>query len=238
MIYFEFSQDEKAKMFDEIAAHFYYRNFGQMTKTEIDLMMFHFYYEKLISSFKDSEGNLDYKQCSDYRISRELGITQQRVRNYKVKNQLVYPSSENRDWRKEFSKLIENARYDRVSKKIIVNIPDPNLYLDIQNFIEERGAYIEKQLNSKILQIRAEYFIDLAVSLEPFSYREEIVNELQKQLSENCKDDVVFDERNIGKSLIESTVNITTIAANLSNIISPQNTIGLALFKLLTQKIV
>ena len=104
-------------MFDEIACHFYSHNFGQTSKTDLDLLMFHFYYEKMRSIFTDSEGGLDYTQCSDYKISKELRITQQRVRNLKVKNQLIYPPEEELDWIKEFAKLTKNARYDHVTKK-------------------------------------------------------------------------------------------------------------------------
>ena len=236
MQYFEFNKDEKAEMFDEIASRYYNRNFGQMSKTDMDLLMFHFYIEKISSVSTSGDGTLDYLQCSDYKISKELGITQQRVRNLKVKNQLVYPSKEERDWKKEFAKLTENARYDQVSKKVIVNIPDPNLYLEIQNFIEEKGAFVEKQLNSKILQIRAEYYIDLVISLEPIDNRKKIIDELRKQLRSGGSEDAAFDETNIGKSLIDGAVNITTVAANLTTLVSPQNHIAAALFKLLTNR--
>ncbi len=236
MQYFEFNKDEKAEMFDVIASRYYNRNFGQMSKTDMDLLMFHFYIEKISSVSTSGDGTLDYLQCSDYKISKELGITQQRVRNLKVKNQLVYPSEEERDWKKEFAKLTKNARYDQVSKKVIVNIPDPNLYLEIQNFIEEKGAFVEKQLNSKILQIRAEYYIDLVISLEPIDNRKKIIDELRKQLRSGGSEDAAFDETNIGKSLIDGAVNITTVAANLTTLVSPQNHIAAALFKLLTNR--
>lgn len=236
MQYFQFSTKEKAEMFDEIAARYYNRNFGQMSKTDMDLLMFHFYIEKISSVSTRGDGTLDYLQCSDYKISKELGITQQRVRNLKVKNQLVYPSKEERDWKKEFAKLTENARYDQVSKKVIVNIPDPNLYLEIQNFIEEKGAFVEKQLNNKILQIRAEYYIDLVISLESNDNRKRIIDELRKELQSGGQENDVFDETNIGKSLIAGAVNITTIAANLSTLFSPQNVIAKELFKLLTRR--
>lgn len=56
-----------------------------------------------------------------------------------------------------FAKLTENTRYDQDTGKVILSIPNPNLALEIQNFIEDSGAYVEKQLNAKLLQIRAEY---------------------------------------------------------------------------------
>lgn len=227
MEYIQFSEEEKVKFFDEIASHFYKANFGQMSKADIELMMFRFYIEKVISVYQNEDGTIDYRKCSDYKISRELGITQQRVRNLKVKKELVYPTQY--DWKASLALLTKNARYDRISKKIVLNIPDPNLFIEIQNFIEEQGAYVEKQLNNKILQIRVEYYIELIISLEQGESYKAII----KRLKEQCEDDDIFDERNIGKSLIDAAVDITTIVANLSTIISPQNCIWNALIKLL-----
>ena len=62
-------------------------------------------------------------------------------------------------WIFAFATLSKNARFDESTHKITVSIPDPNLFYEIQNYLEESGAYIEVQLNSKILQIRAEYFL-------------------------------------------------------------------------------
>lgn len=232
MKYFDFTNEEKVEIFDVISEHFYNRNFGQMSKSDIDLMMFHFYIQKLERSCLKDDGTIDYAECSDYKVSRELGITQQRVRNLKIKNHLVYPDE--LEWKAAFAKLIENARYDKKTGKIVLNIPDPNLYIEIQNFIEEQGAHVEKQLNSKVLQIRVEYFIDLIVAIEEIeNKKKEIVRCLKKQFKDKGKNEDLFDERNIGKSLLDATVNITSVAANLSSIISPQNLVGTALIDLL-----
>ena len=74
----------------------------------------------------------------------------------------------------------------------------------------------------------------MLVSLEPEKARKAIVKHLKNQFKDLGKDDSAFDERNMGKSLIDAAVNITTVAANLSSLVSPQNQIGIALLKLLT----
>lgn len=232
MKYVSFNDEEKIELFDEIISHFYNANFGQLSKSDIELMMFNIYIKKLISENRNTDGTIDYKECSDYKISQELGITQQKVRNLKIKNQLVNPIDY--DWKAALAKLTENARYDRLTGKIAINIPDPNLFIEIQNFIEDHGAYVEKQLNSKILQLRVEYYIDLIVSLEPDASRKKIIKELKKIFKDEGKEDSIFDERNIGKSLMDATVNVTTIAANISGLLSPENIIGSALVKLLS----
>lgn len=222
-----FSEHEKATMFDELSKLFYGHNFGQASKADIELLMFRFYLEKVIASCVKDDGTVDYNLCSDYRISKALGITQQRVRTLKVKKQLVYAADF--DWQRALGGLIQNARYDQVSKKIAVGIPDPNLYLEIENYIEEQGGYIEKQRNSKMLQMRAEYFIALATSLEPEEKKKAVVKALKKALKEAGQDDTLFDNTNIGKSLLEAGVNITSIVSDISSLISSGNAIGQAL---------
>lgn len=232
MKYISFNDEEKIALFDEIISNFFDSNFGQLSKSDIELMMFNIYIKKLISDNRNSDGTIDYKKCSDYKISQDLGITQQKVRNLKVKNQLINPIDY--DWKAALAKLTENARYDRSTGKIVINIPDPNLFIEIQNFIENQGAYVEKQLNSKILQLRVEYYIDLIVSLESEVTRKKIIAELKKQIRAEGKDDKLFEDNNIGKSLLETTANITTVAANISSLVSPENLIGVALMKLLS----
>ena len=186
MKYVSFNDEEKIELFDEIISHFYNSNFGQLSKSDIELMMFNIYIKKLISGNLNYDGTIDYKKCSDYKISQDLGITQQKVRNLKVKNQLINPIDY--DWKAAFAKLTENARYDKTTGKIVINIPDPNLFIEIQNFIEDQGAYVEKQLNSKILQLRVEYYIDLIVALEPDASRKKIIKELKKIFKEEGKE--------------------------------------------------
>ena len=86
---------EKAKMFDEITAHYYNHNFGSFSKSDIDLLMFKFFLEKEIENNVNGDNLLDYNSVSDYEISKKLGITQQRVRTLKIKKQLIYPTEYN-----------------------------------------------------------------------------------------------------------------------------------------------
>lgn len=232
MKYVEFTNEDKIKFFDELSARFYNANFGTLSKSEFELMMFRFYFEKMISKNTFEDKTIDYSNCSDYKISKDLGITQQRVKNLKIKSHLAHPIKEF-DWKKALAKLTENARYDNITNRITLNIPDPNLLLEIQNFIEENGAYVEKQLNGKVLQLRAEYYIDLIVALEPEEKRKEITKSLKKLFKDKGKEDNVFDNKKIGSSILNAAVNITDIVANLKSVISPDNTIGKGLVDLI-----
>ena len=231
MKYVEFTEREKVEMFDKIAERFYNANFGQTSKADIELIMFDFFIRKLIRDNQNADGTIDYRTCSDYIISKELGITQQRVRNLKVKNQLVHPIEY--DWKAALATLTQNARYESNSRKITINIPDPNLYYEIQNFIEEQGGYVEIQLNSKLLQIRVEYFIELIIALEPESNRYEVIKALKDAINKSGKKNCVLDEKHIGKFLIESGVNILPVLEKLVPKLSTASTIATALLSLI-----
>lgn len=231
MQYVDFTDGDKIDCFDEIAKHFYEHNFGQFSKADMELLMFRFYMKKMIDSNKNEDNTIDYSKCSDYKISKDLGITQQRVRNLKVKNQLAEPIEFN--WEKSVVQLLENARFDKESRKVTMNIPDPNLYIEIENFIEENGGYIEKQLNRKMLQIRAEYFLALTIAAEVSNEsRANIIKRLRHDFEIANKDNMVFDEKDIGKSIkdaVETGKDIVEIAKDVEKLLSPGNILGDAL---------
>ena len=89
MKYIEFTNKEKVEMFDEIAKKFYNHNFGTFSKSEMELMMFNFYIKKLVDMNVQNDNTLNYNASCDYYISKELGITQQKVNNLKFKNKLL-----------------------------------------------------------------------------------------------------------------------------------------------------
>ena len=149
----------KAEAFDKIAEMYYCENFGTASKSELDLLMFSIYMETLIKKYSDIDNTLDYNACSDYKIAKKLGVTQERVRSLKVKKQARYPHDF--DWRKSLKKLENNIVYDESKKRIIIPSRDPNLYYEIMNFIEENGGYIEIQKGTNYLQMRPDYFFML-----------------------------------------------------------------------------
>lgn len=171
----------KGEAFDEIAKLFYYRNFSTVSKSEIDLIMFHFYMKALLTKYADENGVLDYDTCSDYEISKQLGITQERVRNLKIKSQARYP--EPFDWKKSFQSLEDKIRYDEQKKRIIIPISDPNLYIEIKNYIEENGGYVEVQRSGNYLQIRPEYYLFLLFDSSDEQDRKKILKEVTKKLN-------------------------------------------------------
>lgn len=149
------SAEQKAKSFDKIAELFYYQNFGAATKSEIELLMFSIFMDAMIEKHKNAENTLDYNACSDYEMGKILGVPQDKVRTLKVKKQARYPVEF--DWYKSLLSIQDKIVYDEQKKKVIIPMPDPNLYNEIRNFVEKEGGYIEIQRGQNYLQMRPEY---------------------------------------------------------------------------------
>lgn len=195
-----------------IASKFFNRNFGQASKSEIELLMFHLYMEHRLKNKKST---------TDYSLSKELGITQQRIRNLRIKEQLVYPREI--DWKEYLAKQLDNARYD--DPLIVIDIPDPNVLIEIKNHLEESGKYVRLERNSRLLSMRIEFFLDLAIEIDEQKDSKTIYSQLLTSLAENNK----LDEKGIHPvakkcdDILSYGADITTIIANLASILSPGN---------------
>lgn len=88
------------------------------------------------------------------------------------------------------------------------------------------------QRNGKILQIRAEYFIEIALLGEEEKNQNNIIEKIKKDLKNNNK--VQLEPKYLGKELIEAGVNITTIIANISGLFSPGNILASSLLSIFT----
>lgn len=225
-----FDDTQKVAAFNRIAENYYNHNFGRMNKGDFDLLMFAVLMDRMIEEYTE-DGALNYSMCSDYQLSNMLGITQARISNLKVRHKLVYGTSF--EWEKSFTKLLDNARLE--NGKVIISIPDPNLFLEIQEFLERNGAYVETQLNHKLLKIRAEYFIDLIAATENEETRGKIIKEYKAVFKKTGKDDNAFDENHMGKSLISASANLISVLANISSIINPSNVLGSALINFIVK---
>lgn len=192
------SEKEKAIAFDQIAEHYYMCNFGSMSKTDFDVLMFSLYLDRILENSEE-----DLNSYSDYKLSKLLGITQSRISSLKVKKELKYPYA-GFDWKQSFLRLSENARYE--SGKIKINIPDKNLYIEIKNFIESNGGFVETQLSPSLLQISPEYYLDLMYEMVDDADKPKIREAMEHELKKWKVDPSEFGEKSIGTILKESAV--------------------------------
>lgn len=193
----------KAQAFDKLAAAYFYTNFGQMQKADLETLMFSLYLDRILD-----ESEEDLHSYSDYTLSKLLGITQSKVSNLKVRKELLYPY-ERFNWRESFKRVVHQARYE--DGKIKIPIPDKNLFLEIKNAIEVSGGYYETQLNPSLLQVRPEYFVDLMVAAsDGDGQRDEITNKLKDNLRkrgmENDKISEAINRKSINELLKEQSV--------------------------------
>ena len=151
-----FSKEEKAAAFDQIADQYYLGNFGRMSKTDFETLLFSIYIERC----------LEKKQpYGDYQLSRDLGITQSKVRSLKIRKELQYPYKEF-DWKTAFVDAIPQARYDERKRMIKIPIGDVNVLIELRNYVESKGWYDEYQLNPKLFQCRTDTFLALCRNLQ------------------------------------------------------------------------
>lgn len=187
------SEEDKAKAFDKIAERYYCMNFGSMSKSDFDVLMFSIFIEQILN-----EKQSDYSAYSDYTLSKQLGITQTKVSNLKVRKQLLYPY-EPFDWKQSFLRISNQAIYE--NERIKLFIPDKNLYLEVKNAIEDMGGFVEIQLTSNLLQVRLEFFLDLMLALDDKKGRDALRKQIKEKIESSLQDIKVIEQQPIGKAL-------------------------------------
>lgn len=145
-----FSQKEKEDFFQDLLSMYFHKNFGSVSKADLELYLFSFYLNHLMR-----EG----KEYDDYTLSKDLGLTQSRIRSLKERKELKYPSG--RDWRDEFLECAKYASFDVKSHLIKFAIPDVYIIKEVRNYFEKRHKYDEYQMNPKLFQCRADAFFEM-----------------------------------------------------------------------------
>ena len=224
-------QNKKAEAFDKIADMFYNRNFGAASKAEIELLMFSIFMEGMIHKYSNNDNVIDMNACSDYAIAKMLGIKQASVKNLKLKKQARYPVEF--DWRKSLESIKDYIRYDIIKNRVIIPAPDPNLYEEIHNFIQEKGGYIDIKFGTNVIQIRPEYYFWLlyeGIDDEniKITIRKEIAKKLRERNENEDLDSIADSEESLREQLFEGSDTLLDVIIDvLESIDNPL----LAIFK-------
>ena len=143
--------------------------FGSFNKSDYEVLMF--------TAYLDS---LDENEINDYEISIDLGITESKVRNLRIKSQLQYPREIK--WEEKLASAIEKGTYDPVQKQVTITIEDPSVRNRIRYEVESRFGTVNLSLNSKQLVLPVESFLILAACAEKDSdaVLDKFNDELQK----------------------------------------------------------
>lgn len=231
-----FEKYDKAKASDTLAELFYDRNFATASKSEIELLMFSFYLDATIAAYTDKQNVLDYKKASDYHVAKQLGITQEKVRNLKVKKQARYPVAF--EWQKSLESIRDNIRLD--GGRIIIPINDPNLRIEIKNFITENGGFVDVESGKDYLRIRIEYYLMLMYYTLDSKDRKEFQKEMKKQLKKDNTNEHIFDDTNkieLANNMLSLANSGIEIVNNVTSILNPQNTLVSILSKVINATI-
>ena len=151
-----FSNEEKQSCFDKISELFFCKNFGSTSKSDLEVLLFSEYIEHCISSGEPYD---------DYILSKQLGITQSRIRTLKERKELKYPHKDF-DWKTSFAGSLKNAKYDETDHYVRILIQDVNVLNEARHFIEEKGWYDECSLNKKLLRLPLDCFTEICIDDE------------------------------------------------------------------------
>ena len=133
------------------------QNFGTLSKSEFDLLVFHYY-------LLNKQVNVGGQYVSDYDIGRELGLTIQRVRSLREREALKWRSQE--DWKAKFLECLKHARYDEKSDAVKIPVLDVNVIKEVRNFIEMAGLIDDYQLNPKVFQCNLDALVAICLDLK------------------------------------------------------------------------
>ena len=175
----EFTLDEKIALFDKIQERYFNKKFGMLTKSDIETLLFSEYIEHYINS------GLPF---DDYTLSKELGITQTRIRSLKERKELVFPH-ENFRWETAFAQAVVTAKYDEHDHYVKMIIQDINVMNEVRHYIETKGWYDECSLNRKLLRIPLDCFVEIC-SFET-NFENAFTDEAKKNIGEIAKKESV-----------------------------------------------
>ena len=167
----DFTAPEKEMLIQELSKLYYQKNFGSVSKVDLDTLMFSAYIEHCLNAGKPYD---------DYTLSKELGITQNRIRSLKERKELKYPR-EGFVWKEAFAEAVASAKYDQSDHYIKMIIQDINVMNEVRHFIEQRGWYDECSLNKKLLRIPLDCFVEIC------SERSDFTGVFSREAKENIK---------------------------------------------------
>ena len=218
--------NSKAAAFDKIAELFYDKNFSSASKSEIELLMFSIYMDAMIDAYRKEDGVIDYVQCSDYEIAKQLGLTQDKVRNLKLKKQARYPVVF--DWQKSLESIKDNIRLDAGAKRIVIPVTDPNLNVEIRNFITSHGGFVDFESGKDYIRIRIEYFLMLMYETLYVDDKQKFVKEMKKALHKaNSQENTVkdTDPKEVFDNVFSLVKSGLEIVDHVTQIVNPENTL-------------
>lgn len=215
-----FTEEDMVNAFRELEDLYFNHNFGSFSKTQMDTLMFRFYYTAVVKKVKQNNQDKSEFAYSDYKIGSALGLTPSRVRNLRLRMDLAYPDDDF-DWKAELVALMSAKENLHIENEwLLVTVTNPNLFNAIKDAIEENHGYVDITLNSSLLRVKQSAVLSL---LEIVAGKETI-----DQFQRDCKK-IIREESNLSdklKNVVEYGDAGLSIATNLFAILKELPVIG------------
>ena len=204
----------KEKFFEEMSVAFYNQNFGTKTKSEIELIMFKYYFEAA-KKYATEDGVLNENLISDYKIGCDLGISPVKVRNLRLKVELQ--SQDKYDWQEELIKVLsksQNLDKSKDNEYIQITIRSKKLFYAVEDWIEDNGKTLDITLNAKQLKIPKKSFYNLLKEIQMVNKDEsEVLEKLERKFKiQDYKNTFI----NVVIKVLETGADVTEIINCLS----------------------
>lgn len=183
-------------------AELFTRRFGSFSKTDYEVLMFTIFLDSLPLPLRN------------YDISIALGITESKVRNLRVKSQLMYPRK--LEWAEELVKSIEHGYYDRTTGQITVTFEDPSIQNLMKNKIEESFGTVGQTLNIKQLVLPIESFLLLAAFAE--QDEDDILSKLNMKLAKESARATVIEKKKFKARFMKEVPDAVSFISSLLTI--------------------
>ena len=187
---------EKHCMVRIAEAELFTKQFGSFTKADYEALMFTIYLDSLPD-----------EPVYDYIISRQLGITESKVRSLRIKSQLLYPKRI--DWQSALSSAIKAGSYNEKDNTLTITVEDPSCHARIRYEIESSYGSANLNLNSKQLTVPIESLLSVALAQE--ADKEKILAELNNAWLRNNKAKERITRESLAKRIFKGAGDIAAI---------------------------
>ncbi len=201
------------KEFIRVASQFYLKNFGTMTKSEIELMMFTILYEKL-----NAIGAI-----SDVSLAFSLGISVKRV-DALIEKMIVKMSEEELSripWRQNLSQLVQRrtVSYDSSNNRFCITINDFVVFYKAVEILKKYDVFYEEIRNPQGLILSEEAFVVLAYNCCDDVNKKKSLEDVLREHNSGCDVSTLINGKSFGQKLqaLGSEILLSTIESFLSD---------------------
>lgn len=177
------TEDQYKEFGEQFVARFLAHGFGAMTKTEIDILVFHLLSES--SEIKDK---------SNYRVANKLQISESKVKSMRLNAALKYKQANHKAVLANIVTRVtdEMAKPEFEGGKVTITIENPVEQRELEHAIKSVGRNIEYGLNKELLKISPIALFELVVSnLE--NSEQEFENIIQAQITDQDKQNSIIN---------------------------------------------